>query len=237
MFFSLRMSWPQEIERNRDELIRIVAALSVVAGFTGNAGPARLPRAVHRAVMAILLAAESAVRRLIVAAAHGLVVKPVAGRPAAGGLVISGKGHRRMAFRLFDPRLRLDPKSDDRVHSPKPEPRIHFIGAAVEPVAPAFRARPAAPPDAAAEPDETVNALPLRRRLAAISQALGDLRAQARRYARWRAKPFERRRPKLFSSLRPGAPPGFRKTQTHRIDAILHDCSWLARNPPAPDST
>jgi hypothetical protein len=237
MFSSSVMSLPLAIGRNRDELIRIVAALFAAAGFAGDPGPARLQRTVHQAIVAILLAAESAVRRLIVAVAHGLVATPAVARPAPKNLVIGGKVQERMAFRLFDPQPRLDARCRRRSLTLRPEPRIHFVGAAFEPVAPLFRAGHVIPAEVVAEPDATVSALPLRLRLAAINRALGDLRAQARRYARWRDKPFEQRRPKLFSSLRPGAPPGARKAQAHRIDAILHECNRLARSPLALDST
>jgi hypothetical protein len=43
--------------------------------------------------------------------------------------------------------------------------------------------------------DGTVNAKPLCRRLAAIKLALDDLPRQAKRYARWQARPIEARHP------------------------------------------
>ena len=85
--------------------------------------------------------------------------------------------------------------------------------------------------------DDTVNAKPLCRRLAAIKRALEDLPRQARRFARWRARPIEARRPQLATPLRLGRPPGFRKRQTHEVDEILNECHWLARNVPAPDTS
>jgi hypothetical protein len=75
------------------------------------------------------------------------------------------------------------------------------------------------------------------RRLAAIKLALDDLPRQARRYARWRARPLAARRPKLFSTLRPGAPPGFRKQSTHEVQAILTECQWLAHTVLEPDTS
>jgi hypothetical protein len=85
--------------------------------------------------------------------------------------------------------------------------------------------------------DGTVNAKPLCRRLAAIKLALDDLPRQAKRYARWRARPIEARRPRFASPLRPGRPPGHRKRQTHEVDEILKECHWLARTVPAPNTS
>ena len=56
----------------------------------------RLPRSVHRAVLRVLWPAESAVRRLIIIAARGLVVKlkpaPPISHPDAGGAHRQGQG-------------------------------------------------------------------------------------------------------------------------------------------------
>ena len=93
------MDWDRVIERNRDALKRILAALVVMAGFAdvslpfscgrrcrGEAEadegcceerrPRTLPRHLHRAVLRLLRPAEAAARRLIVVAARGLVVEP-----------------------------------------------------------------------------------------------------------------------------------------------------------------
>jgi hypothetical protein len=86
-------------------------------------------------------------------------------------------------------------------------------------------------------PGNTVSAVPLCRRLAAIKVALEDLASQARRYARWRARPVETRWPKLALPFRPGRPPGHRKTPTHEVHEILTECDWLARNVPEPDTS
>jgi hypothetical protein len=85
--------------------------------------------------------------------------------------------------------------------------------------------------------DDTVNAIPLCRRLAAIKCALEDLPRQARRFARWRARPVAARRPQLSTPLRRGPPPGHRKRQSHEVDEILARCHWLARNVSASDTS
>jgi hypothetical protein len=88
-----RMDWNRAIEINRVALTRIVgelfAMLGVVSGLT-------LGR--------VLRPAESALRRLIVIAAHGLVAKPIASRPMPKALVIASKSTGRKSFQLFDTR-------------------------------------------------------------------------------------------------------------------------------------
>ena len=98
------MDWARAIDINRTALTRIVAALIAMVGLSAAA---RLPRAVHRAALRLLRPAESAVRRLIVIAARGVVVKPAALRPMPAGLALAGHGGARASFQLFDPRKRF----------------------------------------------------------------------------------------------------------------------------------
>jgi hypothetical protein len=231
MFYKARMDWALAIDRNRKPLLRIVQALFALIGLDQGGTVERLARPLYRAVLRVLRPAEAAVRRLIVVAAREVVVKPSPARPAPKGLSIKGKGGSRVAFQLFDPRQRFDRDRSRHTASPGPEPRIHFFE--VDPRTPLFRG----PAPVAPVPEDTVNAAPLCRRLAAIKRALDDLASQARRYARWRARPIETRRPKLLSPLRPGAPPGHRKTPTHRVHEILSECHWLARAVPQPDTS
>jgi hypothetical protein len=217
------MDWALAITRNRDALLRIVDSLFVMIGLTQGSKVERLAWPLYRAVLALLRPAEAAVRRLIVVAARDVAVKPCAPRPAPAGLGGWPKGG--VAFRLFDPRQRF---TERRFSGPRSQPRIHVIDVSVDPRI-AFSDQ--APAVVAAEPErpDTVNAEPLCRRLAAIRAALENLPRQARRYARWRARPFAARRPKFVSALRPGAPPGFRRDVPHRVHAILNECQWLAR--------
>ena len=139
------------------------------------------------------------------------------------------------------PRISIGGKGRGRRHAgPKSEPRIHVFD--YDPRIPLFlrsQAPVAAPvPDVDdAIEDDTVNAGPLCRRLAAIKRALEDLPRQAWRLARWRARPVAERRPPLSTPLRIGRPPGFRKRQIHEVDEILAECHWLARNVPQLDTS
>jgi hypothetical protein len=227
------MDWDHAIERHRELLLRIVAALFAMIGLAEGVKVERLSRPLYRAVLAVLRPAEAAVRRLIIVAARGMMVKPSPVRPAPKGLKISSKGEGRRSFQLFDPRQRFDGAHGRRYTGQRPEPRIHFFD--FDPRVPLFRQPASVAP--MPEPDGTVSAKPLCRRLAAIKRALEDLASQARRYARWRAKPFEKRKPKLASPLRPGSPPGYRKRPTHAVHEILSECHWLARNVPMPDTS
>ena len=67
--------WAGAIERNSEALKGIVAALFAMLGLDGEDAVSRIPQPLHRAVLRVLRPAESAMRRLIVIAARGLVVK------------------------------------------------------------------------------------------------------------------------------------------------------------------
>src|SRR6185436_9316034 len=89
------MDWDLAIKRNSEALKGIIEALFAMLGLDGAATGLRLPRSVHSAVLRVLRPAESAVRRLIVIAARGLVVKLAPSRPMpkpAGAIGKGGKG-------------------------------------------------------------------------------------------------------------------------------------------------
>ena len=97
------MDWARAIERNSEALVGIVEALFAMLGLVGVATVARIPQPLHRAVLRVLRPAESALRRLIVIAARGIVVKPAPSLPMPAGPIGQG-GHSRPSFQLFDPR-------------------------------------------------------------------------------------------------------------------------------------
>ncbi|MCV3241046.1 hypothetical protein [Mesorhizobium sp. ZC-5] len=82
------MDWTLAIERNTEALKRILAVLVAMAGLAaahpgfpsplrgGVRGGGTLPRHLHTTVLRLLRPAESAVRRLIIVAARGIVVAP-----------------------------------------------------------------------------------------------------------------------------------------------------------------
>ena len=77
------MDWDRAIEINREALERVIAGMfALAATVIGHVwvlgripGTAMLPRSIHGAILLILRPAESAVRRLIIIAARGIVLK------------------------------------------------------------------------------------------------------------------------------------------------------------------
>jgi hypothetical protein len=207
-----------------------------------------LPRRLHRAILKLLHPAEAAARRLIIAAARGIVatlppLRPRKPRPvdpapmlrrfgiavtlSRADLARAAIAKRAAALRTARPRKfslsLLDPlKNPFRGFRPivpdRVVPRILLPG-----VSEPFPARPA--------PDDLVDAMRLGQRLAALAEALDDLPAQARRFARWKARndaalardreassaniAQNRQEPaagrfRRITPLRPGRPPGGR---------------------------
>ena len=180
-----------------------------------------LPRRVFAAILLILRPAESAVRRLIVIAARGLLLKLRASRPLPAGLLAfpSDGALKTPAFTLLDPLKRLS--LDDFDTSAPPRFGFHSGSDAASHV-------PCKLP-----PDEPMDASQLLGRLRALRYALNDLPRQARRLARWQARrdlalaqvPFRHMR---ITPFRPGLPPGWRQRPIHDVDHVLRECHGLA---------
>ena len=122
------MDWARAIGRNSEALVGIVGVLFVMLGLVGGAMVARIPRSVHRAVLRVLRPAKSAMRRLIVIAARGLVVKLVPSRPMPAGVNREGRGRpptRLPALRPAEKHLRIDLRRGTLMRN---LPRIHFFG-------------------------------------------------------------------------------------------------------------
>jgi hypothetical protein len=228
-----KMDWEEAVKHNSNALQGIIAGLFAMLG---DATVARIPPSIYYAVLRVLRPAESAVRRLIIIAARGLVVKVVPSRPMPKGLKMGkGGGSRLPAFQLYDTRKYFPELSQRCIKYAKHPPRILFFGddSRIDdlwPVPP-----PAAVP--APPPDGLVNAARLSRRLQVLKLALDDLPRQARRMARWRARREAMKSPKFKSPLRPGPPPGRRKRHIHPIDEVLADCHGLAWEALKPDTS
>ena len=201
------MDWNRAIEINRLALARIVAELFAMLGVVSGLTLQR-----------VLRPAESALRRLIVIAAHGLVVKIVPSRPMPKGLVIIGKGKGRKSFQLFDPRKNFNfitPQNPlivmVKTHNNNP---FNLFDQMYWPKA--------------ATPKTTDTNANLSHRLAALKHALETLSSQAIRLVRWQAKRLALPNPKFTNPLRPGRPPGYRAKPIMEIDYILKECHGLA---------
>jgi hypothetical protein len=227
------MDWELAIKRNSEALIGIVVELFAMLGLVGEATVSRIPQPLHRAVLRVLRPAESAVRRLIVIAARGLVVRLAPSRPMPAGKVIGKGGNSCPSFQLFDPRKtfnrprrRAFSRIGPRIHVFGPDPRVAALFPAPQPVV-----EPPPPPDG------LVNSQRLTRRLQALKSALDDLPRQAKRLARWRLRREKMPSPKFRSPLRPGRPPGHRRKPTHEVDEVLIECHGLAFDALKPDTS
>ncbi len=225
------MDWGLAIERNSEALKGIIATLFAMLDATVS----RIPHPLHRAVLRVLRPAESAVRRLIVIAAKGLVVKVVPSRPMPMGQIISkGDGGRLPSFKLFDTRKDFPELRQRRVRYAKYPPRVLFLGpdSKVDDLWPRPQPKAAPPPS-----DGLVNAERISRRLQALKLALENLPRQAKRLARWRVRREASKTPTFTSPLRPGRAPGSRRQPTHEVDEILTECHWLAWEAEKPDTS
>ncbi|NJM29736.1 MAG: hypothetical protein HC855_06220 [Rhizobiales bacterium] len=219
------------MNRNRDALLRIVASLFAMLGLGESAVIERIPRTLHTAILRILRPAEAAVRRLIVAAARGMAVKPAV--PRAGPVErIAGKGKsstKRPAFRLEDIRSPMAPPESRPKHALKSFSPADLTPAALRALHRKSRdlvakSKPAPPKDG------KVNAGSLARRLEAIKGALDDLSGQAKRLLRWKARRERTSKVRLIytNPIRPGPPPYVHKKPRHEVEEVLRDCHWLA---------
>ncbi len=132
----LLMDWNLAIESKRAPLLQHVLGLFARIGLTEGLTIERVSRPVYREVLGILRTAESAVRRLIIAAARDIVVEYKPRRPASVKPKTSSKDKgrpkdegkakrkRRPLFGLFDPIRRFRRRFKKRRRA---EPRIHSI--------------------------------------------------------------------------------------------------------------
>jgi hypothetical protein len=233
------MDWEHAIKRNSEVLAGIVESLFVMLGLVGEATVSRLPWPTYRAVLRVLRPAESALRRLIVVAARGLVVKPMVSRPRkAGPAKPRKKGILRVpSFQLFDPQPRI--VFPRRRISKRAVPRIHFFNTDGEfiTIGPPIRPAKASTPARAKSADGMVNAARVIRRLEALDAALADLPRQAKRLVRWRMREEKSENPSFKTPLRPGRPPGSRRRDVHQVDELLSECQWLAWEAMKPDTS
>jgi hypothetical protein len=213
------MDWNLAIRRNRDQLKEIVLVLFALSHMRVGGSLFTLPRSIFAAILAVLRPAESAVRRLIVIAAHGLVVQPC----PLGGQVPGIAGRRGVyppirAFKLFDPLKNFDP---DSIWDIEP---VWESDIGLTKTAPCHDASLDALP---------IDATHLGQRLNALMRALDNLPHQARRLARWQMKRdalLKASKPTRLSPIRPGLPPGWRERIVHEVDTVLRECHGLAND-------
>ncbi len=225
------------ITRNHALLLAIIAELFAMLRSVGvGSGPLSvdpgsnpatqsftLPRHLYAAILLILRPAESAIRRLIVIAARGIVIKFRPSRPLPAGLAsfASRTGSHTPSFQLIDPLKHFEQEAWEN----------ELNAGSMQEVLPFNAAEAYHQATLAAQP---INATLLFNRLRAMRHALNDLPRQARRLARWRARrdqilsskaPYK---PTRISPFRPGPPPGYRRKDIHPVDSILKDVHYFA---------
>ncbi len=234
------LDWPLAITRNTEALRKIVAlmfsmlsaelltsplrrevsAKPTERGLRADASAFTLPHHLYAAILMILRPAESALRRLIVIAARGLILKPRGASQLLPNFrsFAATNASRIPSFALLDP-LKHFLLEDFNQNA---NPRTSF-SSSWNPTdfTPSF-----------SQPDEPINAAQLFSRMRALRAALSDLPKQARRLARWQARRDEllksKSKPTRISIFRPGLPPGWRQRRIHEVDEILRECHGLA---------
>jgi hypothetical protein len=212
------MDWARAVDRNHLSLTRIVAEIFALLGLAAGATVEYFPPALYRAAERLLRPTESALRRLIVIAARGVVAEVTPKRLRSKGPKTSRKESRRMLFRLFDTRKRFE---FNRLENPLV---VHVKTYTRNPFNPFDKMYLRQPEKIAVD----TRASHLCRRLAAVALALESIPHQAKRLARWQARRTTMVKPKFTSPLRPGAPPGFRAKPTAEVDFVLQECHGLA---------
>jgi hypothetical protein len=221
------LDWTLAIKRNREQLKDIVLSLFVLAKMRIGGSLFILPRSTFSMVMLVLRPAESAVRRLILIAAHNLTLNPRALRDFVilgprpedpVGTMPDGIIPAR-AFKLFDPLKHFDPESFWDVQTNWESG--YGLTASVNPSH-----------DTALD-HQPIDAQHIGQRLNALFRALDNLPFQARRLVRWQFKRdamLKAHRPTRMSPMRPGLPPGWRERKIHEIDDVLRECHGLAHD-------
>jgi hypothetical protein len=199
------INWDDAINTNRIALARIVAELLAMIGVASG-----------QTFQRILRSAESAVRRLIVIAARGLVISTPIKRPPPHGFKFERKGEGHLAFKLFDARKKFEFNSAENQHIVMVQTYSNNPFNLFESFSPSHIEK------------AKLSNLQLGQRLNALAKALGSIPQQARRLARWKARRKSLHNPKYTSPLRPGPPPGFQAKSNNEVDYILKDCHFFA---------
>ncbi len=213
------MDWELAIDRNKQALAKIIAGLIALVD-----GADMLPRPLHRFICRVLRPAESALRRLIVIVAAGLLKKTEAAEKGAADkrplpdFVDFARGQNRAAFALIDPRKSFG-ESGRAFRMPVPKHALPQISV------PGLTDR-----IEWARSDDRLEAASLSRRIEKLERALKTLPRQARRLNRLMARREKAKPgPGRVGPIRPGHPPGYRRRPRHPVDDVLRDCHGLAQ--------
>ena len=240
---------PHIVDRNHAELKRLLAVLFVYIGLADTvsgalaandrlarvlralADPATISRRLHRTILALLIPVETATRRLIIYMAATLPTPALRAAQLKGGVPMWPLPMRSSQSSEAETAEATPVDRPTPGQHPPPfslaDPRPRWIWA--EGKAPPF-------PDIFVDPASAFAQVPdagLMRRVAALAFALEDMAAQARRYARWRARSaahLTRHRRALRLGPPPGAPRKCLPKSKHRAEHdLLAETDSLAR--------
>jgi hypothetical protein len=213
------MDWQLAVTRNREALSAIIMALIKSLGLVDGRQLTTLPIHLYTRALAILRPAESAVRRLIMIAAHEMALR---------GLKLRAGRRDRLAEFLYSHRP-----------NPQAEPSILAFNL-IDPLKTFGETAPDlevigyhqySDDNIALSNATRISAISLSRRLLALKHALDNLPKQARRLARWYAQrdaALKKMQPHRLSPLRPGAPVGLPRSKRSEVQEILLECHLLA---------
>ena len=214
------MDWQLVIDRNRAALLTIIVALIAKLGLSDGGVLTTLPHFLYHRALRILRAAESALRRLIVIAAHELTLRGLkSSKPRVTFtnfmLLNSLPAHHIPAFNLIDPRkiFGLETSDFDEFGHSNCDEEGNSHG------------------DDGQQDRTPIAAASFGRRLLALKNALDTIPKQALRLARWYSQRDLARNQNLlhlYSPMRPGTPPGSRRRKRDEIDEILLECHVMA---------
>jgi hypothetical protein len=211
------MDWQRAIIRNRDALTTIIVALIKSLGFSNGSALTTLPKFIYARALAIIRPAESAVRRLIMIAAHDLNFGDslLNYSKAADSKAQWWKEFSKLSPTTSIPPFCLIDTLKNFTDEALEFDALEFTFDGHHELANATR----------------ISAASLGRRLLALKNALDNLPREAKRLARWYAArdlALRQNKPHRMSPMRPGSPVGLPRRKRNEVQEILRECHLLA---------
>jgi hypothetical protein len=207
------MDWQLAISRNREALLVIIVALMKSVGLVDGGMLTTLPRLLYARALAIIRPAESALRRLIMIAAHEMALRGVGHRKQRTSTTdftqLGSRQHAHVsAFSLIDPLKNFGSEPAD------------------------FAVLDVSLDSEQSNPESArMSAVMLARRILTLKKALESIPVQAKRLARWygqRDLALQHYQPHRLSPLRPGLPIGLPRRNRNEVQVLLRECHLLA---------
>jgi hypothetical protein len=207
------MDWQLAITRNHEALLAIIVALMKSIGLVEEGQLTTLPKYLYRNALLILRQAESALRRLIVIAAHEMTLRGVRPRKPRlcqtdFSLLPASREDKIPAFNLIDPLKDCSTQERD------------------------FEETDYSREQSVENRDRTpIPAAHLGHRFLALKHALNTIPQQAKRLTRWYAQrdlALKQKIPHRLSPMRPGTPPASHRAKRSEMDQLLLECHLLA---------